>query len=92
MAGETAAPLVIWMADCRDRREHGVTIDQAEATAQACTGIYESLCEVKFRPASMMASPGPRCGECERRHQRLIGTWRPANKPIFWRFKSPKSR
>lgn len=79
---ESAPPFVIWMADLRDQREHGVTLDQAEATAQAGTGIYPSLCGINLLPEAMTTRPGPRCLECDRCCQRLISAGKPSRKPL----------
>lgn len=73
----SAPPFVIWMGSSGDHGEHGVSIEQAEATAQAGTGIYRSLCGLEFTPEAMITEPGPRCRECDRRYQRSLEAWRP---------------
>lgn len=72
---ESAPPFVIWMGSSGDHGEHGVSIDQAEATAQAGTGVYRSLCGIQFHPEAMITAPGPRCRECDCLYQRSLDAW-----------------
>jgi hypothetical protein len=65
------------MGSSDDRWEHGVSLGQAEATAQAGSGIYRSLCEIRFRPTAMITAPGPRCRKCACLHQRSLDAWQP---------------
>lgn len=77
-------PFVIWIGSAGDGAEHGVSIDQAEATAQAGTGVYRSLCGIRFHPAAMITMPGPRCRECEQERQCSLSAWQ-SRTGRFWR-------
>jgi hypothetical protein len=80
---EEAPHFVLWIPGIGPRQmEHCVTFMQVAQTNRAGSGVYLSLCDVRFTPAaSMTTPPWPHCPDCTQRHKQWRNDWNRAHKP-----------